>query len=52
MLKKEDYKLVDLHRTILCKAMQRDVGKTFRVLIEGVSKEMKTKCLEEPDTTK
>ena len=30
--------MVDLHRIHSLQSMQRDVGKTFKVLIEGVSK--------------
>jgi tRNA-2-methylthio-N6-dimethylallyladenosine synthase len=30
--------MVELHRTHSLQSMQRDVGKTFRVLVEGVSK--------------
>ena len=36
--KKRLQEIIDLHRTHSLQSMQRDVGKTFKVLIEGVSK--------------
>ncbi len=36
--KKRLQEMVELHRTHSLQSMQRDVGKTFRVLVEGVSK--------------
>ncbi len=33
--------MIDLHRTHSLKSMQQDVGKTFKILVEGVSKKNK-----------
>lgn len=44
--------MVDLHRTHSLASMQRDVGKTFKVLIEGVSKKNETELYGRNDQNK
>jgi len=44
--------LVDLHRTHSLQSMQRDVGKTFKVLVEGASKKNKEELYGRNDQNK
>lgn len=39
--------MIDLHRIHSLQSMQRDVGKTFKVLVEGFPKKVRTICMEE-----
>ncbi|MFM6926735.1 MAG: radical SAM protein, partial [Ferruginibacter sp.] len=44
--------MIDLHRVHSLQSMQRDVGKTFKVLIEGVSKKSETDLYGRTDQNK
>ena len=44
--------IIDLHRIQSLKSMQRDVGKTFKVLIEGVSKKSENELFGRNDQNK
>ena len=44
--------VIDLHRILSLQSMQKDVGKTFKVLIEGISKKSETELFGRNDQNK